>query len=200
MHRLFCSLFLLKHMNSAMLPGNCRDDMTCVKEEIFGPVMSILPFDTEEEVVERANNTKFGLAGGVFTRYDWVGGCCGSGLGRRGEGKYCSSLMLLLPCLAWAQISSSRQAGARDCQKGTLYMTAHLLLVFPEGLGGPGCPSDSFQPVLGLLPAFLHLQETSTRSLLCCCKHAKMAVGHLPESGVLVLPSQIKCGFECPWE
>ncbi|XP_059584301.1 4-trimethylaminobutyraldehyde dehydrogenase isoform X2 [Alligator mississippiensis] len=48
--------------------GNCRDDMTCVKEEIFGPVMSILPFDTEEEAVERANNTPFGLAGGVFTR------------------------------------------------------------------------------------------------------------------------------------
>uniref|UniRef100_A0A8C6ZTC6 Aldehyde dehydrogenase 9 family member A1 n=1 Tax=Nothoprocta perdicaria TaxID=30464 RepID=A0A8C6ZTC6_NOTPE len=52
----------------ALLLGNCTDDMTCVKEEIFGPVMSILPFDTEEEVVERANNTKFGLAGGVFTR------------------------------------------------------------------------------------------------------------------------------------
>ncbi|XP_005147124.2 4-trimethylaminobutyraldehyde dehydrogenase isoform X1 [Melopsittacus undulatus] len=48
--------------------GNCTDDMTCVKEEIFGPVMSILPFDTEEEAVERANATKFGLAGGVFTR------------------------------------------------------------------------------------------------------------------------------------
>lgn len=48
--------------------GNCKDDMTCVKEEIFGPVMAILPFDTEEEVVERANATKFGLAGGVFTR------------------------------------------------------------------------------------------------------------------------------------
>ncbi|EMP34519.1 4-trimethylaminobutyraldehyde dehydrogenase [Chelonia mydas] len=48
--------------------GDCRDDMTCVKEEIFGPVMSILPFDTEEEVLERANNTTFGLAGGVFTR------------------------------------------------------------------------------------------------------------------------------------
>ncbi|XP_075472914.1 4-trimethylaminobutyraldehyde dehydrogenase isoform X1 [Ascaphus truei] len=48
--------------------GNCRDDMTCVKEEIFGPVMSILPFDTEEEALERANNTTFGLAGGVFTR------------------------------------------------------------------------------------------------------------------------------------
>uniref|UniRef100_A0A2H6N210 Aldehyde dehydrogenase domain-containing protein n=1 Tax=Micrurus carvalhoi TaxID=3147026 RepID=A0A2H6N210_9SAUR len=48
--------------------GNCKDTMTCVKEEIFGPVMSILPFDTEEEVLERANNTRFGLAGGVFTR------------------------------------------------------------------------------------------------------------------------------------
>uniref|UniRef100_A0A8C5STY9 Aldehyde dehydrogenase 9 family member A1 n=1 Tax=Laticauda laticaudata TaxID=8630 RepID=A0A8C5STY9_LATLA len=48
--------------------GNCKDTMTCVKEEIFGPVMSILPYDTEEEVLERANNTRFGLAGGVFTR------------------------------------------------------------------------------------------------------------------------------------
>uniref|UniRef100_A0AAY4D9Y4 Aldehyde dehydrogenase domain-containing protein n=2 Tax=Denticeps clupeoides TaxID=299321 RepID=A0AAY4D9Y4_9TELE len=47
---------------------NCRDDMTCVKEEIFGPVMSVMPFDTEEEVLQRANNTTFGLASGVFTR------------------------------------------------------------------------------------------------------------------------------------
>lgn len=49
--------------------ADCRDDMTCVKEEIFGPVMSILPFDTEAEVLERANDTTFGLAAGVFTRY-----------------------------------------------------------------------------------------------------------------------------------
>ncbi|KAL2089575.1 hypothetical protein ACEWY4_014263 [Coilia grayii] len=48
--------------------GNCRDDMTCVKEEIFGPVMSVLPFDTEEDVLQRANNTTYGLASGVFTR------------------------------------------------------------------------------------------------------------------------------------
>ncbi|XP_040039496.2 4-trimethylaminobutyraldehyde dehydrogenase [Gasterosteus aculeatus] len=47
---------------------NCRDDMTCVKEEIFGPVMSVLPFDTEEEVMARANDSTFGLASGVFTR------------------------------------------------------------------------------------------------------------------------------------
>lgn len=51
-----------------MFAANCRDDMTCVKEEIFGPVMSILSFDTEAEVVERANDTTFGLAAGVFTR------------------------------------------------------------------------------------------------------------------------------------
>lgn len=42
--------------------------MTCVKEEIFGPVMSVLPFETEEEVLRRANDTPLGLAGGVFTR------------------------------------------------------------------------------------------------------------------------------------
>uniref|UniRef100_A0A3Q0SKW3 Aldehyde dehydrogenase 9 family, member A1b n=1 Tax=Amphilophus citrinellus TaxID=61819 RepID=A0A3Q0SKW3_AMPCI len=49
-------------------PCNCTDEMTCVKEEIFGPVMSVLPFETEEEVLQRANDTTLGLAGGVFTR------------------------------------------------------------------------------------------------------------------------------------
>ncbi|XP_007250712.3 4-trimethylaminobutyraldehyde dehydrogenase B [Astyanax mexicanus] len=47
---------------------NCKDDMTCVREEIFGPVMSILTFDTEEEVLQRANDTTMGLAAGVFTK------------------------------------------------------------------------------------------------------------------------------------
>ena len=45
----------------------CRDDMGIVREEIFGPVMSVLAFDDEDEVVERANATPFGLAAGVFT-------------------------------------------------------------------------------------------------------------------------------------
>ncbi|XP_061652695.1 4-trimethylaminobutyraldehyde dehydrogenase B [Phyllopteryx taeniolatus] len=48
--------------------ANCRDDMTCVREEIFGPVMSVLSFDTEEEVLQRANDTAMGLAAGLFTR------------------------------------------------------------------------------------------------------------------------------------
>jgi betaine-aldehyde dehydrogenase len=46
---------------------NCRDDMAIVHEEIFGPVMSVLEFEDEAEVVERANATEFGLAAGVFT-------------------------------------------------------------------------------------------------------------------------------------
>jgi betaine-aldehyde dehydrogenase len=46
---------------------NCRDDMGIVREEIFGPVMSLLEFDDEREVIARANATEFGLAAGVFT-------------------------------------------------------------------------------------------------------------------------------------
>jgi betaine-aldehyde dehydrogenase len=46
---------------------NCRDDMAIVREEIFGPVMSVLEFEDEREVIERANASEFGLAAGVFT-------------------------------------------------------------------------------------------------------------------------------------
>ena len=44
------------------------DTMRIAREEIFGPVMSVLKFSDEDEVVERANATEFGLAAGVFTR------------------------------------------------------------------------------------------------------------------------------------
>jgi betaine-aldehyde dehydrogenase len=46
---------------------NCNDHMTIVKEEIFGPIMSILAFDDENEVITRANQTRYGLAAGIFT-------------------------------------------------------------------------------------------------------------------------------------
>ncbi len=46
---------------------DCRDDMAIVREEIFGPVMSVLEFTDEREVIQRANATDFGLAAGVFT-------------------------------------------------------------------------------------------------------------------------------------
>jgi len=45
----------------------CHDDMDIVRQEIFGPVMSVLEFDAEDEVVARANASEFGLAAGVFT-------------------------------------------------------------------------------------------------------------------------------------
>jgi len=45
----------------------CTDDMSIVKEEIFGPVMSVLTFTDENEVIRRANDTPYGLAAGVFT-------------------------------------------------------------------------------------------------------------------------------------
>ena len=44
------------------------DDMTIAKEEIFGPVMAVLDFDEEDEVVARANDTPFGLSAGLFTQ------------------------------------------------------------------------------------------------------------------------------------
>ena len=47
---------------------NCTDDMTICREEIFGPVMSVLTFSDEANVIQRANDTRFGLAAGVFTR------------------------------------------------------------------------------------------------------------------------------------
>jgi betaine-aldehyde dehydrogenase len=45
----------------------CSDDMRFVREEIFGPVMAVLTFTDEDEVVARANDTVYGLAAGVFT-------------------------------------------------------------------------------------------------------------------------------------
>ncbi len=47
--------------------SDVTDDMTIAREEIFGPVVSILSFKTEEEALARANATEFGLAAGVFT-------------------------------------------------------------------------------------------------------------------------------------
>ncbi|KAK5579738.1 hypothetical protein RB653_009424 [Dictyostelium firmibasis] len=47
---------------------NVTDDMTICKEEIFGPVVVLLPFKTVDEVIQRANNTTYGLAAGIWTK------------------------------------------------------------------------------------------------------------------------------------
>jgi betaine-aldehyde dehydrogenase len=48
--------------------ADCTDEMTIVKEEIFGPVMAVLKFKDIDEAIKRANNTTFGLAAGVFSK------------------------------------------------------------------------------------------------------------------------------------
>lgn len=48
--------------------GGVTDTMRIAREEIFGPVSCVMPFDTFDEVIARANDTRFGLAGAVWTR------------------------------------------------------------------------------------------------------------------------------------
>jgi betaine-aldehyde dehydrogenase len=48
--------------------ADVTDEMTIAREEVFGPVMSVLDFESEDDVIRRANATEFGLSAGVFTR------------------------------------------------------------------------------------------------------------------------------------
>ncbi|GAA5851538.1 hypothetical protein JCM8547_001126 [Rhodosporidiobolus lusitaniae] len=54
------------YIEPTVLTG-CKPSMKVVREEIFGPVCSVITFKTEEEVIELANDSVFGLAAGVFT-------------------------------------------------------------------------------------------------------------------------------------
>jgi aldehyde dehydrogenase (NAD+) len=45
-----------------------HNDMTIAREEIFGPVISVIPFDSVDDALQLANDTKYGLAGGLWTR------------------------------------------------------------------------------------------------------------------------------------
>lgn len=42
--------------------------MRIAREEVFGPVLSVIPFEDEEELIRQANDTSFGLAAGIQTR------------------------------------------------------------------------------------------------------------------------------------
>ena len=52
---------------SANIVSKCFSNHTIVQEEIFGPVLAIQTFRTIDEVIEKANNTPFGLSAGVWT-------------------------------------------------------------------------------------------------------------------------------------
>src|SRR5262249_43679585 len=47
--------------------GNVSNSMTIAQEEIFGPVLSIIPYDSDEEAIQIANDTIYGLAGAVWS-------------------------------------------------------------------------------------------------------------------------------------
>lgn len=53
-------------MNPTLILGT--NDMTCAREEIFGPVITLIPFDDEEEGIAIANDTEFGLYDYVFSK------------------------------------------------------------------------------------------------------------------------------------
>lgn len=48
--------------------ADCKPDMRISCEEVFGPVLAVIPFDTEEEAIAIANNSEFGLGGAVWSR------------------------------------------------------------------------------------------------------------------------------------
>lgn len=48
--------------------SDVQNTMQVAQEEIFGPVLSVIPFDTESDVIKEANNTRYGLAAGIWTR------------------------------------------------------------------------------------------------------------------------------------
>jgi aldehyde dehydrogenase (NAD+) len=60
--------FASGHFVEPTVFADVRDDMQIAREEIFGPVISAMPFDSLEDATKRANATPYGLAAGVFTR------------------------------------------------------------------------------------------------------------------------------------
>ncbi len=55
------------YMRPAVL-ADASNDMRVAREEIFGPVVCVIPFDTEEEAIRLANDTQYGLSGSIWTR------------------------------------------------------------------------------------------------------------------------------------
>ena len=56
--------------------ADVTDSMKIAREEIFGPVMQIIKFDSMEEIIARANLTEYGLAASVFTKDIEKVACC----------------------------------------------------------------------------------------------------------------------------
>jgi aldehyde dehydrogenase (NAD+) len=61
------AMFARGHYVEPTIFSDVQSSMTIAREEIFGPVLSILPYDTEEDAIAIANDTSYGLAGGVWS-------------------------------------------------------------------------------------------------------------------------------------
>ena len=57
------------YFHPATVISDARDDMACAREEIFGPVLTVLPFEDTAEVLRRADDSEYGLAAGVWTQH-----------------------------------------------------------------------------------------------------------------------------------
>ena len=55
-------------MSEPTIFTNVDSNMTIAKEEIFGPVVSVMPYEDEEDAIRIANNSTYGLSGAVFLR------------------------------------------------------------------------------------------------------------------------------------
>ena len=69
----FCQMFCLifpwqGYYLAPTILTNVSDQSSCMQDEIFGPVTCVVPFDNEEEVIERANDVKYGLCAVVWTK------------------------------------------------------------------------------------------------------------------------------------
>ena len=85
--------------------ADVKPDMTIFQQEIFGPVGCVTPFDTEEEALALANSTKYGLAGGVFTKDMKRGMRVANGIqsGQIYVNSYFSKAMIESPGTGWKE-------------------------------------------------------------------------------------------------
>ena len=59
----------LVHFTNLYTKTEATDLMEISRDEVFGPIMNVYKFNSEQEVVERANNSELGLASGLFTKF-----------------------------------------------------------------------------------------------------------------------------------
>ncbi|EGC32982.1 hypothetical protein DICPUDRAFT_81217 [Dictyostelium purpureum] len=98
--------------------ADVTDSMTIAREEIFGPVMAVMKFDTTQEVIDRANNSEYGLVGSVFTK-DINKAIIVSDRVRSGL-VWVNSFNIIDPAIPWGGLKSSGKG--RDVSEYSLQM------------------------------------------------------------------------------